>query len=192
MGKGDITWAVPVVHGPIIAARHESGRRWSRTASTSSYYGVAFPTLCCVCGEAEGTVAHEIGGHSSPSGLISDVAAVFGYTQHREISSEVFWCQKCADDHENLQERESKKWFSKELQKYNEAVVLMGIEKIIRSGEHFLVVRIKNEKYSEAFGRANPRAKCLSLPWSRKRKYATILAWVLIILFIILVTIYAS
>jgi len=195
MGKGETVWAVPV-----IEAQHATATVLEKRFS---YYGINFPALCCVCGEAPATIAREVTAHP---GL--DATYLF----------RVPWCLQCEHNYESLQrswvEQKTKLkpiparalgvafafgivWWltfgviqpgtlpavgaaiwvvslllfiaeglrgffphSRELKRYEDAVKFKGVmRKGVIHREPYVLVAIKNEKFSEAFGKANPSAE---------------------------------
>jgi len=201
MGKDEIVWSVPVaeVQQPTLTIFEKR----------SSYYGVVFPSLCCVCGEAPGTIAHEI--------MAVPLLDKGTYTMNAP------WCQKCADEYAALEEEWKQKplkpiapkwlgiaflfgviWWltfgfiqpgilpaigatiwmtciiiyvlefiwqyrlhSRQIGKYQNAIKIKGVGRTgIIHPEKRLIVSFKNEKYSEAFGKANPHA---SIVQARKK-----------------------
>jgi hypothetical protein len=195
MGKGETIWAVPVVEAQQATATVFEKR--------FSYYGINFPPICCVCGEAPATIAREV---TAQPGLESTY--VF----------RVPWCLECEREYEALQrswvEQKTKLrpvparalgvafvfgivWWlafgfiqpgtlpavgaaiwvvsilvfiaeglrgffphSRALKRYEDAVKFKGVmRKGIIHREPRVLVAIKNEKFSEAFGKANPSAE---------------------------------
>jgi len=196
MGKADVVWIVPVAEVQELTPTIFEKR--------FKYYGVSFPSLCCVCGEAPGTVAHEI---KAMPGL-----------GKKTFTMNIPWCQRCAEGYATIEkeweEKEIKpikgKWlriafvfgivwwlafgfiepgilpaiggtiwmgsiaiyigewylayilYRRKCQNYENAIKIIGARtKGIIDREKVLLVSFKNEKYSEAFGKANPHAKCM-------------------------------
>ena len=195
MGKEETVWAVPVTEAKQPTATVLEKR--------FSYYGINFPPICCVCGEAPATVAREV--TAQPS-----LEATYFFR--------VPWCLQCERNYEALQrswvEQKVKLspvparalgvaflfgivWWlafgfiqpgtlpavgaaiwvvsllvfiaeglrgyfphSRELKRYENAVKFKGImRKGLLHREPYVLVAIKNEKFSEAFGKANINAE---------------------------------